>query len=259
MDMGRVSGKIAIVTGGASGMGAATARMLACEGALVVIADRNIAMAQDVAESITQAGGTAMAQVLDVADETSWQACIDATLAAFGALDVLVNAAGIGAPFGSVEDLSLEDWRLMMSVNSDGVFLGTQKAIAAIRATRDRGSIINFSSTMGIVASPSTAAYVASKGAVRMFTKSAALHCAKSGYNIRVNSIHPGWIRTPMSQGALDELAKSGAGNKAIDLTPLGRVGEPDDIAYGVLFLASDESSFMTGAELVIDGGYTAQ
>lgn len=257
--MGRVEGKIAIVTGGASGMGAATARMLARHGAAVVVADRNIAMAAEVAAEITASGGAAMAQALDVSDETSWTACIDACLARFGALDVLVNAAGIGAPFGSVEDLSLEDWRQMMAVNSDGVFLGTKLAIAAIKTTRDKGSIINFSSTMGLVASPSTAAYVASKGAVRMFTKSAALHCANAGYNIRVNSVHPGWIRTPMSQGALDELAKSGAGNKAIALTPLGRVGEPDDVAYGVLFLASDESGFMTGAELVIDGGYTAQ
>lgn len=257
--MGRVAGKIAVVTGAASGMGEATARLLAREGASTVLADLNTARAEAIAEEITALGGVARACQLDVTSETSWARCIEATLSAYGALDILVNNAGIGTPFGSVEDLSLDDWRKMMSVNMEGVFLGTKLAIAAIKSTRDRGSIVNFSSTMGIVGSPTTAAYVASKGAVRLFTKSAALHCAKSGYNIRVNSVHPGWIRTPMSAGALDELAKSGAGNKAIDMTPMGRVGEPDDIAYGVLYLASDESGFMTGAELVIDGGYTAQ
>ena len=257
--MGRVAGKIAIVTGAASGMGAATACLLAREGASTILADLNVAQAEAIAAEIRAQGGIAKACLLDVTSETSWAHCIEATLSAYGALDVLVNNAGIGTPFGSVEDLSLDDWRKMMAVNMEGVFLGTKLAITAIKATRDRGSIINFSSTMGIVGSPTTAAYVASKGAVRLFTKSAALHCAKSGYNIRVNSIHPGWIRTPMSADALDGLAKAGAGNKAIEMTPMGRIGEPDDIAYGVLYLASDESGFMTGAELVIDGGYTAQ
>lgn len=257
--MGRVTGKVAIVTGAASGMGAATARLLAREGASVMLADLQDETAQDIAAQIAADGGTARALRLDVTSEPSWEAAIAATLDAFGALDVLVNNAGIGAPFGSVEDLSLADWRQMMGVNMEGVFLGTQKAIAAIKTTRDRGSIVNISSIMGIVGSPTTAAYVASKGAVRLFTKSAALHCAKQGYEIRVNSIHPGWIRTPMSQAALDELEATGAANKALEMTPMGRVGTPDDIAYGALYLASDESRFMTGAELVIDGGYTAQ
>lgn len=257
--MGRVEGKIAIVTGAASGMGEATARLLAREGAAVVVADLQAERGRQVAEAIRLAGGHSRHVELDVTSEDSWKAAVALTLETFGGLHILVNNAGVGAPFGSVEDLSLDDWRKVMAVNMEGVFLGTKYGIEAMRKTGHGGSIVNFSSTMGIVGSPSTAAYVASKGGVRLFTKSAALHCAKERYEIRVNSVHPGWIRTPMSAAALDKLAESGAGNKALELTPLGRVGEPDDVAYGVLYLASDESSFVTGTELVIDGGYTAQ
>lgn len=257
--MGRVNGKVALVTGAASGMGRATAFLLAREGAAVVVCDVQEDAGREVADSIVAAGGQALFVPLDVRREAAWQAAIDATVAAFGSLTILVNNAGIGKPFGSVEDLSLADWQMMMAVNADGVFLGTRYAIAAMKAGGRGGSIVNFSSTMGIVGSPATAAYVASKGAVRSFTKSAALHCAREGYGIRVNSVHPGWIRTPMSADALDELEAQGLGSKAVDSTPLGRLGVPDDIAYGVLYLASDESSFMTGAELVIDGGYCAQ
>lgn len=257
--MGRVAGKIAIVTGAASGMGEASAKLLAREGAAVVVSDLQVEKGQAVADAIAAAGGRSLFVSHDVTSEDGWKSVVAQTIAAFGGLHILVNNAGVGAPFGSVEDLSLDDWRKVMAVNMEGVFLGTKYGIEAIRKTGDGGSIVNFSSTMGLVGSPSTAAYVASKGGVKLFTKSAALHCAKERYGIRVNSVCPGWIRTPMSSGALDKLAAGGQGNKAVDLTPLGRVGEPDDIAYGVLYLASDESSFVTGTELVIDGGYTAQ
>ena len=257
--MGRVAGKIAIITGAASGMGEATARLLAREGAAVVVSDLQRDKGEAVAAGIKAAGGRSIYVAHDVTSEEGWQATVARTLDVFGGLHILVNNAGVGAPFGSVEQLSLDDWRKVMSVNMEGVFLGTKFGIEAMRKTGQGGSIVNFSSTMGIVGSPSTAAYVASKGGVKLFTKSAALHCAKERYGIRVNSVCPGWIRTPMSSGAIDKLAASGEGNKAVELTPLGRVGEPDDVAYGVLYLASDEASFVTGTELVIDGGYTAQ
>lgn len=257
--MGRVEGKVAIVTGGASGMGEATARLLAREGAAVVVSDVQADKGEAVAASIKAAGGRCLYVAHDVTSEAGWATVMARTMETFGGLHILVNNAGVGTPFGSVEDLSLDDWRQVMAVNMEGVFLGTKLGIEAMRKTGAGGSIVNFSSTMGIVGSPSTAAYVASKGGVRLFTKSAALHCAKQGYGIRVNSVHPGWIRTPMSSGALDKLSESGSGNKALDLTPLGRIGEPDDVAYGVLYLASDEAKFVTGSELVIDGGYTAQ
>ena len=254
--MGRVSGKVALVTGGASGMGRATALLLAQEGAAVVVCDVQEEQGQSVAREIAEAGGRGLFLPLDVTSDSSWKSSVEKVANAFGHLNILVNTAGIGKPFGSVEDLDLDDWKLMMAVNADGVFLGTKYGIEEMKKGRAGGSIINFASTMGIVGSPSTAAYVASKGAVRAFTKSAALHCAKQGYEIRVNSIHPGWIRTPMSSGAIDALVAAGQASKATETTPMGRIGEPEDIAYGVLYLASDESRFMTGAELVIDGGY---
>ena len=259
MGVGRVTGKVALVTGAASGIGEATAQLLAQEGACVVISALEGGKGGTVADAIADAGGQSLYVPHDVTSEDDWRIAVERTMQRFGGLDILVNNAGIGTPFGSVEQLSLEEWRTVMAVNLDGVFLGTRHGIEAMRRTGRGGSIINFSSIVGIVGTPSTAAYVASKGGVRSFTKSAALHCAKERYAIRVNSIHPGWTRTPMSAAALDNLAGDGAVNKAIELTPLGRIAEPRDIAYGVLYLASDESSFMTGAELVIDGGYTAQ
>jgi 3(or 17)beta-hydroxysteroid dehydrogenase len=258
--MGRVSGKIAIVTGGASGLGAATARMLAREAAKVVLADRQVDLGEAVAKGIRDAGGEAVFFDHDVTSEVGWQAIIDKTEAVFGGLQIVVNAAGIALPSGNAEEHTLSDWRKVMSVNLDGVFLGTKYGIGAIRRSGVGGSIVNFSSTLGIAGDPRCAAYTASKGGVRVFSKSAALHCAQSGYGIRVNSIHPGYIRTPMLEeglkkfGDLEEMVKA-----ILPTTPLGHVGEPDDIAYGVLYLASDESKFVTGAELVIDGGYLAQ
>lgn len=254
--MARVAGKIAIVSGASLGIGRATALLLAKEGASVVVGDINEAEGRKVVSEIEAQGGKALFVTLDVRKEDDWQAATAATLNAFGKLDIAVNNAGI-AYNGTVESTSLEDWRRVQSINLDGVFLGTKYAIETIRKHGGGGSIINLSSIEGLIGDPTLAAYNASKGGVRLFTKSSALHCAKSGYKIRVNSIHPGYIWTPMVRGLTKEDAA--AKQKLVDLHPIGHLGEPDDIAYGILYLASDESKFVTGSELVIDGGYTAQ
>lgn len=254
----RVNNKVAIVTGGAKGLGAATAKLLAKEGASVVLTDMDETAGKAVESDITKAGGRAKFMPQDVADEKRWREVVDETVKLFGRLDILINNAGVGHS-ASAEDETLEKWRFLQSVNLDAVFLGTREAIRVMKDHKS-GSIINLSSIEGLVGDPSLAAYNASKGGVRLFTKSAALHCAKSGYNIRVNSVHPGYIWTPM----VEESAKE-AGNveerkaQLTALHPIGKLGVPDDIAYGILYLASDESAFMTGSELVIDGGYTAQ
>ena len=257
--MDRVAGKVAMVTGAASGIGEACARLLAREGAAVVIADRRADLGTQVAADLAASGARSLFVELDVASEAAWQQAMARTRDAFGGLHILVNNAGVAAPAGSVEDLGLDEWRAVMAVNMEGVFLGTKYAIEAMRATGGGGSIVNFSSTLGVVGSPTTAAYVASKGGVRLFSKSAALHCAKQRYGIRVNTVIPSWIRTAMSVAALDRLAAAGLANPALEQTPMGRLGEPEEVAWGVLFLASDESSFVTGTDLVIDGGYLAQ
>jgi NAD(P)-dependent dehydrogenase (short-subunit alcohol dehydrogenase family) len=192
----------------------------------------------------------------DVSSERDWKDVIASTLRRFGKLDILVNNAGVMFA-ASVEETSLDRWRALMSVNCDGVFLGTKHAISAMKARG--GSIINISSVAGLVGLPNLGAYSASKGAVRLFTKAAALECAKQGGRIRVNSIHPGGIWTPMLEQFIGKHGESTADAAAAAMHPVGHAGEPDDIAYGVLYLASDESKFVTGAELVIDGGYTAQ
>jgi NAD(P)-dependent dehydrogenase (short-subunit alcohol dehydrogenase family) len=255
--MARMSGKIALITGASVGLGLATAIRLAQEGAKVVLTDLDEKRGAAAADEINRQGGEAMFLRHDVAQERDWKAVIDVTLARFGKLDALVNNAGV-ALGASVEDTSLEEWRWLMSINLDGVFLGTKYAIGVMK--RDGGSIVNLSSIEGIIGDPALAAYNASKGGVRIFTKSAALHCARSGYNIRINSIHPGYIWTPMVENYLATQPDPVAAKQAIAaLHPVGRLGEPDDIANGVLYLVSDESKFVTGAELVIDGGYTAQ
>ncbi|MDQ2763377.1 MAG: glucose 1-dehydrogenase [Pseudomonadota bacterium] len=255
--MGRVDGKIALVTGASVGLGRAAAVMLAREGASVVVTDLRESEGLDVVRQIEKHGGHALFLKHDVAQEEEWQQVISATKERFGKLDVLVNNAGVALP-GSVEECTLEQWRLLMSVNLDGVFLGTKHAIAAMKD--HGGSIINLSSIEGLIGDPNLAAYNASKGGVRIFTKSAALHCAKAGYKIRVNSIYPGYIWTPMVEGLVDTSPHPREAREALEaLHPLGHLGEPNDIAFGVLYLAADESKFMTGSELVIDGGYTAQ
>ena len=258
--MDRVRDKVALVTGGALGLGEASARMLAREGATVVLTDIKDEEGAAVARSIEAEGGRALYLHHDVASEADWKAVIQRTIAEFKRLDVLVNNAGVGVG-APPEEQTLEQWRWLMSVNLDGVFLGTKHAILAMKERPPKGgSIINLSSIEGLVGDPNLGAYNASKGGVRLYTKSVALYCAKSGLNIRVNSIHPGYIWTPMVENYLREHGGVAEGRKAVDaMHPIGHMGEPDDIAYGVVYLASDESKFITGAELVIDGGYTAQ
>jgi NAD(P)-dependent dehydrogenase (short-subunit alcohol dehydrogenase family) len=258
--MDRVRDKIAIVTGGALGLGAASAGMLAREGATVVLTDLKDHEGQAVARAINAEGGKALYLHHDVASEEDWKSVIAQTVSEFGRLDVLVNNAGVGVG-APPEEQTLQQWRWLMSINLDGVFLGTKHAILAMKQHPPKGgSIINLSSIEGLVGDPNLGAYNASKGGVRLYTKSVALYCAKSGLNIRVNSIHPGYIWTPMVENYLKEHGDLAAGRRAVDaMHPIGHVGEPDDIAYGVVYLASDESKFVTGSELVIDGGYTAQ
>lgn len=255
--MGRVAGKVALVTGGGLGLGRAAALMLAREGAKIVVTDVNDKEGAKVADEIVDAGGEAMFLHHDVAKEADWDRVVRATVERFGGLRILVNNAGV-ALSADVEHTSLEEWRWLMSINLDGVFLGTKRAIEAMKPTG--GSIINLSSIEGLVGDANLAAYNASKGGVRIFTKSAALYCAKAGLNIRVNSIHPGYIWTPMVEEYLSKQPDPAAAKALVEgMHPVNHLGEPDDIAYGVLYLASDESKFVTGAELVIDGGYTAQ
>ena len=249
----RLENKVALISGGARGMGAAEARMFAREGAKVVIGDVLDAEGTRVAAEIAESGGDALFVHLDVTHEEDWRSAIGAATSSFSKLDILVNNAGIWRR-GRVEDTTVEDWDMILDVNAKGVFLGTKLAIPEMRKAGG-GSIINISSTAGLVGDPRSSAYTASKGAVRLFTKATAVQYAQDG--IRANSIHPGPIDTPMIQQVWHGEEQSR--EAALARTPLGRIGTPEDIAYGVLFLASDESSFMTGSELVIDGGSTAQ
>ena len=252
----KLEGKVAIVTGGGGGLGSAQASLLAKEGAKLVVTDIDEAQGKQVAEKIGQGGGEAIFVKHDVSSEQDWRNVIEKTLSEFGKLDVLVNNAGI-IMFKSIDDTSLDDWRQVIRINLDGVFLGTKYAMGAMKKSGG-GSIINLSSTAGIVGTLDTASYHASKGGVRIFTKAAALECSKAGYdyNIRVNSVHPGVIKTNMTKDLLED---DEAREMVLNWHPIGHVGEPDDIAYGILYLASDESKFITGSELVIDGGWTAR
>jgi NAD(P)-dependent dehydrogenase (short-subunit alcohol dehydrogenase family) len=254
--MDRVKSKVAMVTGGAGGLGKAEASLLAIEGASVVVTDIDEAAVEKVAGSINSGGGRALALKHDVTLEADWNRVIGRTLAEFGRLDVLVNNAGV-IIYRKIEDTSLDEWRWLMSVNLDGVFLGTKFAIAAMKKNGG-GSIINISSTAGLIGNPDASAYHASKGGVRLFTKAAAIECSKAGYgyNIRVNSIYPGVINTAMAEALRQDENKY---NTALSWHPMGHFGDPEDVAYGVLYLASDESKFLTGSELVIDGGWTSR
>ena len=260
----RLLDKVAIVTGGASGIGAETARVFAMHGATVVLCDLQDELGRAVAQEIADAGGTAEYRGLDVCSEQQWLALVAETERRHGKINVLGNIAGIsGRPAGmtvqtgtiagmALAEQTLESWNRIMEVNATGVFLGTKSVIPAMQRAGG-GSIINISSICGIVGSFANAAYHASKGAVRIFSKSAALQCAKD--QIRVNSIHPGFVDTPMARPGL---LGNESGKARMDATPLGRFGKPIDIAMGCLYLASDETSWVTGSELVIDGGMTA-
>ncbi len=249
----RLENKVALISGGARGMGAAEARMFAREGAKVVIGDVLDAEGRQVGAEINEAGGQCVFVRLDVTQESDWRQAVATAVSRFGKLDVLVNNAGIVLRT-SLEQASNEDWDRVMAVNARGVFLGTKAAIPEMR-NAGGGSIVNISSTSGIVGDNIThPVYNASKGAVRIFTKSTAIQHAKEG--IRANSVHPGAIDTPMAE---NRLTNPDLQREAEARCPLGRTAHPDEVAYGVLFLASDESSFMTGSELLIDGGEMAQ
>jgi NAD(P)-dependent dehydrogenase (short-subunit alcohol dehydrogenase family) len=261
----RLPGKVAIVSGGASGIGAETARVFAVHGASVVLCDLQDDPGATVAQEIRDGGGVAEYRRLDVCDEAQWIALVADVERTHGKVNVLGNVAGIsGRPAGmtvqasgvmtgvALAEQTLESWNRIMEVNSTGVFLGTKSVIPAMQRAGG-GSIINISSICGIVGSFANAAYHASKGAVRIFSKSAALQYAKD--QIRVNSVHPGFVDTPMARPGL---LGNESGKARMDATPLGRFGKPIDIAMGCLYLASDEAAWVTGSELVIDGGMTA-
>lgn len=260
----RLVGKVAIVTGGASGIGAETARVFARHGAKVLLTDSNTALGEEVARQVAASGGTAAFAVQDVRDEARWTAIVAQAEKAYGRLDILCNIAGISGrdPKLNIQtsptagprlaDQSLEQWHWVMEINATGVFLGTKAAIPAMQRAGG-GSIVNISSICGIIGSHANAAYHASKGAVRIFSKAAAIQYAVD--KIRVNSVHPGFVDTPMTKpGHANPEVASGR----LAATPLGRFGTPADIAAGCLYLASDEASWVTGSELVIDGGMTA-
>jgi len=248
----RLENKVALISGGARGMGAVEAKMFVQEGAKVVIGDVLDEDGKQTEAEINEAGGECVFVHLDVTDETAWQDAVSAAVDRFGKLDILVNNAGI-ARINNVEDTTFDEWDLVMDINAKEVFLGTKAAIPEIRKAGG-GSIVNISSIAGLTGGR-TSSYAASKGAVRLLTKSTAIQYA--GGSIRCNSVHPGVIETPMTTPVMLNTQEGRDLNASRH--PLGRVGQPEDIAYGVLFLASDESSFMTGSELVIDGGPTAQ
>ena len=249
----RLQGKVALISGGARGMGASEARLFAQEGAQVVIGDVREDEGRQLEAQINEAGGEALFLKLDVTSEADWQSVVASTVSRFGKLDVLVNNAGIGGG-GRLEHTALEDWNRMMDINAKGVFLGTKTAISAMREAGG-GSIINISSIWGIVgAEMSSPMYQASKGAVRLLTKTTALQHAADG--IRCNSVHPGPIATPLTEPSRNDPERN---RVMLERTPMGRYAAPIEVAYGVLYLASDESSYVTGSELAIDGGWTAQ
>jgi 3(or 17)beta-hydroxysteroid dehydrogenase len=252
---GRVAGKIAIVTGAASGIGRACAEHLAREGAQVIGVDRDAEAGARVAAAL---GPPHRVVALDVTDEAGWARLVAEAVAEAGRLDVLVNAAGIGL-LGDIEQASLADFRRMYAVNVEGVFLGCRAVFAAMRQGGG-GSIVNVSSVAGLVGDPNLPGYCASKGAVRLLSKSIALHGARRGANVRCNSVHPSFIDTPMVDGLVRALGDPVQARATLErAAPLGRLGHVDDVAHLVVYLASDEARFVTGAELVVDGGLTAR
>jgi NAD(P)-dependent dehydrogenase (short-subunit alcohol dehydrogenase family) len=255
--MGRVEGKVAVVTGGALGIGKASCLFLAKEGAKIAVTDILKKEGEEVAKEIKDSGRMAEFWHLDVSNEKEVKRVFADIDKKFGKIDVLVNNAGIAGVSKNTHEITEEEWDKVMGVNVKGVFFCTKHVIPYMRKAGN-GSIINLSSIYGIVSSPDVPPYHASKGAVRIMTKTDAVVYAKD--KIRVNSVHPGFIWTPMVEGYLKSMGNAEEGRKMLDsLHPIGHVGEADDVAYGVVFLASDESKFVTGSELVIDGGYTAR
>jgi len=263
-----VRDKVALVTGAAKGIGAACASLLARHGASVVVTDILERESRTVVKEITGNGGAAEFITLDVTREEQWHRVIDFVIERFGGLDVLVNNAGI-AVVHSLLETSLEEWRRVHAANLDSVFLGTKCAVDVMRPggrSGRGGSIINMSSVGGLIGAAELSAYCSSKGGVRLFTKSVAVECGRAGYGIRVNSVHPGNTDTPMFQQELEDMRKKGTAGSVeeamqyyMDMQVLAEIGQPQDIASMVLFLASDAARFITGAEFVVDGGLTAQ
>jgi 3(or 17)beta-hydroxysteroid dehydrogenase len=259
----RVLGKVALVAGAASGIGAACARLLARHGAAVVCADVATDGATATAAAITDAGGRASARALDVTDEGAWEAALAHAADAYGALDVVVNSAGISFA-RPLEEMTLAEWRRVMAVNLDGAFLGTRAAVAALHARGGAGSVINISSASGIKAAPGAAAYSASKAGVAMLTRVAAKECVNAGLRVRVNCVSPAGVRTPMwtAMPFFRDLvertgSEEGAWAALAESSPFGRFATADEVAHAVLYLASDESAYVTGTDLVVDGGFT--
>jgi NAD(P)-dependent dehydrogenase (short-subunit alcohol dehydrogenase family) len=260
---GQVQGKVVLVTGGASGIGAAVAELLAREGASVAVTDIDDLMGEGLVAAIKKAGLEAVFLHQDVTSEARWVEVVTEVEKRFGRLDILVSNAGIGISVPSIVDMSLEDWRRQTAINLDGVFLSVKHCLPAMRRTGG-GSIIMMSSLAGLRGAPGLSGYCATKGGVRLFAKAIAMECASAGDGIRVNSVHPGIIDTPI-WGKIPTEAAGGGRNAPIDpeerarlATPLGRAGHAMEIAAGVLYLASDASSYVTGTELVIDGGMYA-
>ena len=253
--MGRLEGKTALVTGAASGIGLQTSIRLAEEGALVMMTDINHEEGLQQAEKL---GANATFLKLDITEEEEWISVLDETVKRFDRLDILVNSAGM-VLIADVEQITLEEWRKVHAVNLDGTFLGCKHGVRVMKEF-GAGSIINLSSVSGMIGGFNLAAYNSSKGAVRMLTKSVALHCARAGYGIRCNSIHPTFIETPMLESMIrDSPDPEKARQTLVRQVPLRRIGKPDDVANMIVYLASDESTFVTGTEMVIDGGVIAQ
>jgi 3(or 17)beta-hydroxysteroid dehydrogenase len=250
---GRLSGKVALITGGASGIGLATGRRFADQGATVVLADVNVAAAEDAAREHARLHATA----LDVTDEVRWREVVDETVERFGGLDALVNNAGVGGGMHDIEQCTTQEWRATFAVNSDGVFFGCREGVRAMKT--HGGSIVNISSVSGLIGGRNLVAYNASKGAVRLLTKSVALQCAYRKYGIRCNSVHPTFIETPMVEALLHNTRDpEKTRTTLVGSIPLGRLGRAEEVADLLVYLVSDESQFCTGAEFVIDGGLTA-
>lgn len=250
---GRVAGKVALVTGGASGLGKASAEMFVKEGARVAVTDINDEGGRAVAEAL---GDAAIYIHHDVTNEAAWVEAIGTTVDTFGGINILVNSAGRGLG-KSVEDIELQEWHDLHALDLDSVFLGCKHVLKPMAASGG-GSIINISSIAGIIAGHNMAAYNSAKAAVRHLSKSVALHCCRKGYNIRCNSVHPTFVDTPILNRHKERFGEEEALAKLARQVPIGRVGRPEEVAYGILYLASDESSYTTGSELLIDGGISA-
>ena len=255
--MGRLDGKVALITGGASGLGKATGQLMAKEGATVVLSDLQEVEGTAVSKQIKENGGHCFFIKQDTTSEEGWQDICDSILENHGHLDILLNGAGVGSSAVEIEDMDFSTWRNCLSVNLDGVFLGCKYGIRAMRKGNG-GSIINISSILGFAGLATATNYCASKGGVRLLTKAAALECARKTPLVRVNSIHPGFIDTPMVAGAIQRRGPEFR-NYIEENVPLGELGEPNDIAEGVVYLASDGAKFVTGSELTIDGGFLAR